>query len=79
MSKILSDLRKLIGRSAPITHGTIVGISGQVLTVSASEIGERAFYTVNPGAFAVGDTVRFQGDVLLGKIKSDTAVPTYSV
>lgn len=79
MSKILSDLRRLVTRSSPISTGSIVAVNGQVLIVSASEVGERSFHTPNPGAFAVGDRVRFQGDVFLGKIKSDSAVPTFSV
>ena len=79
MSKALSDLRRLITRSTRISQGSIIAVNGQILVVSASEVGEKAFHTPNPGAYAVGDRVRFQGDILIGKTKSDSSVPTYSV
>jgi len=74
----LNELRTLLGGVQPSKVGKVVEIGATSLRVK-SQYGVRDFPVVNASAYRLNDLVRFQGDVLIGKIPSEASLPVYPV
>jgi len=74
----LRELKALVGSVSRIESGTVVTIGITTINVR-SRGGLKSFSTPNPKAFKTGDTVRFQGNVLLGKAVSAESLPVFKV
>ena len=78
MGKIIVDLQQLLSPTVAVYQGTVVAINLDNLSLS-SPSGPKQFKVANPGTYRVGDKVRFQGDVFLGKVADEAKVASYSV
>ena len=66
---INSQLQKVFRVNDPVSRGTVASISESSIFVS-SPVGLKEFQVPAPGAFNVGDEVKFQGNTYLGRIPS---------
>jgi hypothetical protein len=78
MSKIMLDLQGLIVPKSDVWQGTITGIAQDVITISSPN-GVRNFKVANPGSFNVGNKVRYQGNLFLGRVTDEAGIPHFSV
>ena len=78
MSKLLSDLQRLLAPASSMVQGKVVRIDLDVLFVSSPN-GPKQFQVANPGTYRIGDRVRFQGDVLVGKLADEAGVVAWRV
>ena len=67
---IRGRFKKIFQSQTPVQRGSIVKVSGASIWVS-SPTGLREFRVTTPGAYKVGNKVRFQGSTLFGLIPSD--------
>lgn len=74
----LAEIKKMVKTPTQIRHGEIVKIGASGITVRGRD-GLKSFSSPNPQGFKVGDTVRFQGNVLLGKAIGSKGLPVYQV
>lgn len=66
------------GAREPTRSGTVVEISNT--TVSVATVNGRKTYSVpDSTVYAVGDTVRYSGDTLIGRAPRIKSLPIYSV
>jgi len=77
MSRLISDLQRLLTSTQMIRQGTVTGVTLDVVSL-ASPDGPKNFKVVNPGTYRTGDKVRFQGDVFLGKVVDEAGVNHYA-
>ncbi len=74
----LRELKSMVVSSSTVESGTVVSITGSSISVR-SRGGLKSFSISTPGQFKPGDTVRFQGNVLLGKAISVDNIPVFKV
>ena len=75
---INGDLRRLLIDPVPVNRGVVSVVTSDSIYVSSSG-GLKEFVVNSPATFRVGDGVRFQGNVYLGKLPSKEPGTTYVV
>jgi hypothetical protein len=78
MTGIVAQMTDLIVPKNLTVKGTVQSIDGQSIVVVSSQ-GVRRFWVPTPSAFTINDNVLFQGDVLIGRVTSETQVPYFTV
>lgn len=74
----LRELRSLVSSSRAAGSGVVVSVGDTFLMVRTRG-GLKSFSTPSAKLFKPGDTVRFQGGVLLGKSVSADSIPVFKV
>jgi len=74
----LRELRGLVTNTSSIETGAVTSVTATSISVR-SRGGLKSFSISTPGQFKPGDTVRFQGNVLLGKATSIDNIPVFKV
>lgn len=74
----LTEMRRLVAKQETIRNGTITNLRSGSITVRTRS-GLKSFAIPENSTFKIGDTVRFQGNVLLGKAVSVDNIPIFKV
>lgn len=74
----LKELKTMVSSSASVETGTVTGTSTSTLTVRTRG-GLKSFSTPLASVFKPGDSVRFQGNVLLGRSIAPETLPVFKV
>lgn len=74
----LNELRGMVTTAPFIETGVVTAIGRATINVRTRG-GLKSFSIPNTEAYKAGDTVRFQGNVLLGRTTSTDNLPTFSV
>lgn len=74
----LTSLRALMADKPTTFSGSVISVSTSAITVRTKS-GLKSFSIDNPEKYRAGDTVRFQGEVLLGKSISANSIPVFKV
>lgn len=74
----LRELRNLVVASSVVETGTVASVMPTFLSVR-SRNGLKSFSISDANNYRPGDTVRFQGNILLGKAVSLDAIPVFRV
>lgn len=74
----LRELRALVSSSTVVESGVVTRTTASGLVVRTRG-GLKSFSIPNAEAYKTGDTVRFQGNVLLGKSISIENIPVFKV
>lgn len=75
---ILKEMQALMSKTPPVISGRVETLGSNSITV-VSQQGVRSFWVPSVGVYKIGDPVRFQGEVLLGRTASEIGIPTYMV
>jgi hypothetical protein len=78
MSKIIADLQKLLVPRNDVLQGTVTGVGLDSVSLS-SPSGPKTFKVANSGSYRLGDKVRFQGELFIGRVTDELNIPHYSV
>lgn len=78
MGKIISDLKSLLITAKPAQRGAVASTGADYVSVVTTD-GLRNFRIQLGASYKVGEEVLVQGEVLVGKVASETGIPAYSV
>lgn len=74
----LAELKSMVATATSIESGIVVSINGPYMSVK-HKTGLKSFAIPSVGSYKAGDTVRFQGNVLLGKATNADLLPVFQV
>lgn len=75
---IINELQELVAKTTPIISGRVESMDSTSIVVVSSQ-GVRRFWVPSTGVYKIGDTVRYQGQLLVGRTTDEGSVPAYSV
>lgn len=74
----LRELRSLVGSASAVESGVVTSVTASSIVVRTRG-GLKSFATATARSYKPGDTVRFQGNVLLGRSISIDNIPVFKV
>lgn len=74
----LHELKSMVASTVAVETGVVTAVSRVGLT-ARTRSGLKSFSTPNAATFKPGDSIRFQGNVLLGRTTSVDNLPVFSV
>jgi hypothetical protein len=74
----LKQLKGMMATKEPVQTGQVIEVSAGVVKVRGRS-SLKSFAIPNASAFTVGETVRYQGNVLLGKSVPVDSLPVFTV
>lgn len=74
----LRELKNMVTSAQTIESGIVTAVTVSSITVRGKG-GLKSFSISTPGKYKPGDTVRFQGNVLLGRAISVDSIPVFKV